>query len=207
MVLVEVADTAFSASGLQLNSKFAGQFRTGQGTATTSSNYDIAALEARRDAIDIRFAAPRLTLPDEPFGVRMGQVRIPFVVEQLGPAWFRLIPGTPLEPGVQYHLMAGPGIEFPLHTAREQAEKAVFKASSAPEARMDASGNVCLRFNDPVHAFSIDRGTFALLDQKGRPIPHEVRVESDRRTIVIDPFGPTPVWRIIWLGREIAISR
>jgi hypothetical protein len=207
VVTVEIANTAFSVSGLQLSSRFTGQFRTIASAANASPGPTVAALEASPGGVDIRFAAPLAAPPDEPFGLRKGPVRVPVVVEQLGTAWFRLTPASPLDPGEQYYLMAGPGMEIPLRIARDKHTDRITAAGSAPRAAVDASGRLYLRFSIPVHAFGIDHETLVLLDREGRPVPHEARVEADGQTIGIELFGQAPVRRIIWRGHEIVISR
>ena len=201
VVVVGVDSTAFSLSGLRMPASYRAQFQTLAARPTASSNASPAALRASRRSVDIRFAAPSSTPPEEPFGLRQGQLRIPVVIDRMGPAWYRLRPGTALEAGEQYTLMAGPGVEIPLRIAAEESAD----SSGDPLVTRDKSGRLMMRLEEPIHAFGVDSTTLVLLDRNGNEVPHEARLAADGRSVVIEPFGALPVEALRWRERRVAI--
>jgi hypothetical protein len=201
IVRVEVGATAYSASGLAFAYPFAASFRTLNPESTPASGASLAAVSAFADSVDVRFSGPVTDPPEEPFGLRQGQARIPVLVDRMGPAWFRLTPGTPLDAGGQYTLMAGPGKELPLRII----PRPLTSEDNTPLLERDQSGRLLMRFYAPIHAFSVDANTLVLLDRNGQESPHTARISPDGRTISIEPLGALPVEALRWKGHRLPI--
>jgi methionine-rich copper-binding protein CopC len=200
-VRVTVGTTAYSLSGLAFSYAYSANFFTLSPEATPTSGASLAALRATPEFIDLRFSTPVDNPPGEPFGLRQGQTRIPVVIDRMGPAWFRLTPGTPLDTASQYTLMAGPGLEVPVRLAPPEPAT----PTGAPQVTRDESGQISLRFDTPIHAFSIDATTLVLLDRQGNPTPHTARVSPDGRVVWIEPLGSQPPSALLWHGRRLPV--
>lgn len=201
VVQFEVGTTAYSQTGMTMYEKYTALFRTAAAGASTSSSAALAAVRATPRFVDLRFAAPGETPPEEPFGLRQGHVRIPVVADRLGPAWYRLTPGAPLEAGGRYTLMAGPGVEMPLRIVPEEESA----GSADPVVTRDEAGRISLRFAAPIHAFSVDGTTLMVLDGDGQEVPHAAHLTVDGRTVVIEPFGARRAEEVRWQRRRQAI--
>jgi hypothetical protein len=114
IVAVEISTAIFGVSGALMPQPFRATFHTAAASLNDSPSNGLAAITASPDAVDIRFAEPRANPPEEPFGLRLGQQRVPARVERVGQASFRITPDSPLDPARTYHLMAGPEVEIPL---------------------------------------------------------------------------------------------
>ena len=202
-VTLTVADSAFSVAGIVLSNPFSGQFRTAKSASNMSAGNPVVALQAYPDAVDVRFAADLPGGPGEPFGLRSGNARIPGVLDRLGPAWYRFTPDTELDPGLRYHLMAGPGVEFPLRISSRQYEIRNSRTASPPSVESTPSGSLVLTFATPINAFSGTRETLAVFDQQGSTVPYQARLSDDCRTLTVEPFGSARTTRITWRGVEV----
>lgn len=202
LIDVSVDTTVYSTSGLRMYAPFAATFRTVAQDATSAAGAALAALRANPSFVDLRFAAPLAAPPEEPFGLRLGQTRIPVVVDRMGPAWYRLTPGTRLDPGEHYTLMAGPGVEIPLRITQEETTD----QTSAPVVTRDEAGRLMMQFETPIPAFSVDATTLVLLDRAGRQVPHTASLSPDGRTVVVEPLGIAPVQGLRWKDHRVAIQ-
>jgi hypothetical protein len=202
MVDLSIDTTVYSMSGLRMYDPFAATFRTVAQDAPSASGAALAALRAYPSFVDLRFASPLAAPPQEPFGLRLGQTRIPVVVDRMGPAWYRLTPGTRLDPEEHYTLMAGPGVEIPLRISLEET----MDQTSAPVVTRGAGGRLLVQFERPIPAFSVDATTLVLLDRDGRQVPHTASLSPDGRTVIVEPLGIAPVQGLHWKDRRVAIQ-
>jgi len=201
-VVIAVDSSAFSTSGLYLLERYSVSYRTAATPATSASSPVLAAVRTSSMYTDLRFAEPLAAPPAEPFGLRDGSTRIEATVERMGPAWYRLTPGTPLSPGAEYTLMAGPGVEIRLRIPAESGTG----ESGNPVVNREGSSRLVLHFSAPVHAFSVNAATLVLLDPDGNEVPHEARLSIDGRTVIVEPMGARPARELLWQGRRISIE-
>ena len=139
-VAVQISTTAFSASGALLLNPFSAKFFVVRSAANNSPSNGLAAIEVSTAVIDLRFAEPRDNPPGEPFGLRLGQQRVPARVEHLGAAWFRLTPDSPLDPALPCYLMAGPGVEIPMRFTNDAEPITIEGRDSMLAGRQEENG-------------------------------------------------------------------
>jgi len=204
-VAIQISNTAYGLSGALLLNPFSAKFSIVRTAANDSPSNGMAAIEVSRAAVDLRFAEPRDRLPGEPFGLRLGQQRIPARLEQLGEAWFRLTPDTPLDPALPYYLMAGPGVEIPLRFTNDAEPKTTEGLDSILAAQQEENGFIRVQLKEKTRRFRIDRRTLVLLDENGRATPHQATLTSDGRTIVIEPYSRAVFSKVILGGISIGV--
>jgi len=205
-VAVEIATTAFGASGALMLNSYLAAFQTAASGVNNSTGNALAAIEVSQLSIDLRFAEPRDYPPGEPFGLRLGQQRVPIAVERLGEAWFRLTFDAPLDSAQQYYVMAGPGVEIPIRLPSESKSEPNL-ATSAPTAKQEENGLIRVRLSGKVHKFHVDRETLGLEDENGQPLPHRATLSSDARTILIEPYRSAGRYRVILDGERLSVTK
>lgn len=181
-VTMNIAANLYSASGVFWGFPTSLTWRVPSGTVNNMASNALAAVDATPEAIDLRFAEPRTRLPEEPFGIRLGQERVPVRAERMGETWFRLTPDRPLDPAQSYMLMAGPDIELPLRF------KAVPAAVEDSTVETEAGGSLRVRLGRGMHPFALNRQNLVVLDGDGNPLPYSATL-SENGTLQIEVYG------------------
>jgi hypothetical protein len=157
----------------------------------------VAAIESTASAIDVLFAEPRLRTPGEPFAIRLGQRRVSGRIDRMGAAWFRIEPDEPLDPAQHYILMAGLGVEFPLHLAASAPAAAVGPGERRVPARVDEHGRIRVRLEDANRLLRFRAESVGLVDGNGQAVPADARISADGRDLTITPHRRAESYRIV----------
>jgi hypothetical protein len=162
----------------------------------------VTGIRATPAAVDVRFSdstPSEFTAGD--WGLRLGQERVALAsVERKGPGWLRFVPQQRLRVDGQYHLMAGPGVEFPLEWT-SLSEPPVGDIRDVAQ----VAGGVEVRLRERLHPFAWTG--LELFDTAGSRIPCSFVESADGVTLVLKPESArTPPDHLVWRGRRFAID-